>query len=298
MGVKERIISYALATRPWSLTASLLPALLGSILAFKDFGKVDLPLCALTLLSVMFTHLGANLSNTYFDFTNGVDTELSDDRTLVDHVLTPDNVINLMVVSYTSSLVTFLLVLLFRPNTDSIYYVYLILVFGSGCLLSFLYTGGIALKYHALGDFVICWTFGPLVACFTYITHASGATTLPWRPMFFSLPLVLITEAILHENNVRDCKEDAKCGVVTLPILLGENVSYHLCNILLVLPFIYLLYVVYALSFWFVLPCLSIPRALTLYKMVGAHDLRFVPQETAKFHSVFGLLYIVALFFS
>lgn len=47
----------------------------------------------LTLLTVMFVHCAGNVVNTYYDYVKGIDNrKSSDDRTLVDHILSIDEV--------------------------------------------------------------------------------------------------------------------------------------------------------------------------------------------------------------
>src|SRR5699024_6626752 len=61
------------ATRPWSLTISVIPILLASMLAWQD-GEMSLLLALLMLATSVFTHIGCNLTNDYFDHHSGVDT--------------------------------------------------------------------------------------------------------------------------------------------------------------------------------------------------------------------------------
>lgn len=89
-----KLSSYVLALRPWSLSASLMPTLLGATIAYKypgasSFNYLTLLLTVFTVVSV---HGAGNLVNTYFDFIKGIDNRKSDDRTLVDHILTKDEV--------------------------------------------------------------------------------------------------------------------------------------------------------------------------------------------------------------
>lgn len=97
-----KISSYVLALRPWSLSASLMPTLLGSTIAYKypgnsQFNYVTL---LLTMFTVVCVHGAGNLVNTYFDFIKGIDNRKSDDRTLVDHILTKDEVVTLGALLY------------------------------------------------------------------------------------------------------------------------------------------------------------------------------------------------------
>lgn len=90
-----KLKTYLLAIRPWSLSASLVPTLLGSALAYRSPGVYDFNLLTflLTIFTVITVHCAGNVTNTYFDFVKGIDSrKSSDDRTLVDHILTKDEV--------------------------------------------------------------------------------------------------------------------------------------------------------------------------------------------------------------
>lgn len=90
-----KIKTYLLALRPWSLSASLMPTILGSAIAFRTpagHNEFNFLIFLLTIFTVITVHGAGNVVNTYFDFVKGIDNRKSDDRTLVDHILTKDEV--------------------------------------------------------------------------------------------------------------------------------------------------------------------------------------------------------------
>lgn len=92
-----KIKTYLLALRPWSLSASLVPTILGSALAYRTTASLDHGLCTfmLTIFTVISVHGAGNVVNTYYDYVKGIDNRKSDDRTLVDHILSEDEVRNI-----------------------------------------------------------------------------------------------------------------------------------------------------------------------------------------------------------
>jgi 1,4-dihydroxy-2-naphthoate octaprenyltransferase len=102
-------------------------------------------------------------------------------------------------------------------------------VFLSGVVLSFFYTAGpVSLKCRALGDVVIFACFGPLLMQFTALLSSpasSPAHLLQWQLLPYTIPLGLLTEAILHANNSRDIEMDGKAGILTVAGLLGYDAS-------------------------------------------------------------------------
>lgn len=89
-----KIKTYLLALRPWSLSASLVPTILGSAIAYRSLGidEFNFAIFILTILIVISVHGAGNAVNTYYDFVKGIDNRKSDDRTLVDDILTKEEV--------------------------------------------------------------------------------------------------------------------------------------------------------------------------------------------------------------
>lgn len=89
-----KLKTYLLALRPWSLSASLVPTLLGSALAYRSSTTHEFNFLTfiLTIFTILTVHGAGNLVNTYYDYVKGIDNRKSDDRTLVDHILSKDEV--------------------------------------------------------------------------------------------------------------------------------------------------------------------------------------------------------------
>ena len=146
-----------------------------------------------TLLTVLSVHAAGNLVNTYCDFVRGIDSKRqSDDRTLVDSILTPEEVVNLGkkiiklkpkkiklilifyydlgVLFYFIGCIGFLVVAIQSPARMEL----LAFIYFGGLSSSFLYTGGIGLKYIALGDIIIMITFGPVSVLYSFIAQTGS----------------------------------------------------------------------------------------------------------------------------
>ena len=63
-----RLSKYWVALRPWSFSASFVPVLLGSALAFKSYGTFDLLIFLLSSFVAFCVHGAGNLVNTYYDY--------------------------------------------------------------------------------------------------------------------------------------------------------------------------------------------------------------------------------------
>ncbi|KAF4524155.1 hypothetical protein B566_EDAN016171 [Ephemera danica] len=215
-----KLSSYLLAVRPWSLSASLMPTLLGYAVAHKSTGEFSPLLLVVTTFTVLSVHGAGNVVNTYFDYIKGIDSKVkSDDRTLVDQLLSKDEVVTLGAMLYLIGCIGFIFLAALSPAKME----HLALVYFGGLSSSFLYTGGIGLKYIALGDVLILVIFGPLSVLFAFMAQTGRVA---WASMYYAIPLALNTEAILHSNNARDRQSDARAGIVTLAILVGHTASH------------------------------------------------------------------------
>ncbi|XP_037927585.1 ubiA prenyltransferase domain-containing protein 1 homolog [Teleopsis dalmanni] len=289
-GTFMKLKTYLLALRPWSLSGSLVPTLMGSALAYRSQWSENFSLIIffLTAFTVVTVHCAGNVVNTYFDFIKGIDKQKADDRTLVDHILTKDEVVSLGAILYMAGCVGFIcLAILSSAKME-----HLALIYFGGLSSSFLYTGGIGFKYIALGDLVILILFGPLSVLFAFMSQTGH---VDWSTIYYAIPLALNTEAILHSNNTRDAENDRKAGIVTLAILIGRTASHVLYALLLFTP--YSIFFVYGLkySYWFLLPLITVPRAFKIEKLFrNEQTMTVVPRQTAKLNFFFGILYVVA----
>lgn len=290
-GTFMKLKTYLHALRPWSLSGSLVPTLMGSALAYRSQWASDFSLITffLTAFTVVTVHCAGNVVNTYFDFVKGIDKQKADDRTLVDHILTKDEVVSLGAILYMAGCGGFICLSFLSPAKME----HLALIYFGGLSSSFLYTGGIGFKYIALGDVVILILFGPLSVLFAYMSQTGH---VDWTAIYYALPLALNAEAILHSNNTRDVENDRKAGIVTLAILIGRTASHVLYALLLFTP--YSVFVVYGLkySLWFLLPLVTVPQAFQIEKRFrNEHTMSAVPRQTAKLNFFFGILYVVAI---
>ncbi|XP_076451613.1 ubiA prenyltransferase domain-containing protein 1-like [Babylonia areolata] len=283
--------TYLCALRPWSFTASISPVALGSTLAYKSTGSFDPLIFLTTVVTALSVHAAGNLVNTYYDYMRGIDNKKSDDRTLVDKHLSPQDVASFGGLFYIFGCAGFLVLTFLSPAKME----HLALVYFCGLSSSFLYTGGLGLKYLALGDLVIVFSFGPLTVVFAYLTQAGQLALFPF---LYAIPIALNTEAILHSNNARDMETDKLAGIVTLAILLGHFGSYALFCVLMFLPYIVFILLGLHMTPWMFLPVCSIFLAFKLEKQFRRKDLTHMPQQVAKLNLLIGCLFTIACLFS
>eukprot|EP01031_Cornospumella_fuschlensis_P040570 gene40570-49460_t len=283
--MQEVLAELLVATRPWSFTATAIPVLVTAAVTGAPFFTVEF---ARALAMGLFVHAGANLTNTYFDFTNGFDTKQhNSDPTLVEKRLSPLTILLMSIVCYTIGIFSVLPLLFSNSYHD------MIIPFVAGLVLAFFYTGNpVGLKYIALGDITIFLCFGPLLMqCSAIIMTQKMSDEL----YLYTIPIGLLTEGILHANNARDIKNDTANGAITLASIMGLSMSYHFFVFLIVGAYLSVLGIAAYLHYGCLLSLLTLPLGIDLIKKFKDQQLKDLSEEVAKMHLPFGVLMFVGI---
>lgn len=253
---------WLLATRPRTLPAAAAPVLTASAIAFAQ-GKFLLPAALAALAAALLLQIGANLANDVFDYYRGADTaeRLGPMRVTQAGLLSPRQVM-------TGMWVTFGLAALIG--------VYLISLVGwpalaiglFSILAAIAYSGGpLPFGYFGLGDLVVFIFFGPVAAAGAYYVQAGEVSLAAWLA---SIPLGLLTTAILVVNNLRDIETDRRTGKRTLAVHIGVSATRWEYSILVGASFLAapLMVVLGAAPVWVVMCWLALPTAAKMLRVV------------------------------
>lgn len=318
------------ALRLWTFSASLTPVTLGATLCYRAQGDFSVLVFLLTVGAVLAVNGAGNMVNSYFDCMRKLDSikcpprqqekqhtgaggveqdtgpgghlrqqkavgftqQVNDHSTNWNEILAQHQFDQSALVNYAAYLYFFgMLCMLFLMTLSTAKNVFIAALFFGGLSSSFVYTGGIGLKYYILGDLLVVFTFGPLSMLFSYGVQSGE---FPLWPLVLALPSALSTEAILHSKHLREVEEDRKEGVISLAVLLGKQGSYFLFTILLFLP--YLLFAVFATqhSLLLGLPLLSMPYAFTLERTLReGGPSKAISVQAAKLNVAISSLFIV-----
>lgn len=284
-----KFVQHLESTRLWIFPVPLSAIILGSCLAYKDTGTVHSSVLILQLICITAAFALTNLLNTYFDFVNDVDGPESDDQTLVNKALAPDEVLRSSGVALLVSTVSFALIVLFTPAPIW----HILPLFVAGISAGVLYTAGFQLKYYALGDATVFVACGMVSVLFAYLGQGGHLSSIP-SILFYAIPLGLNVTGVLHCNNTRDAAADSRKGLLTVAILLGPRGSY--LYFLLLIFGSFLLYVQMALvrSLWFLLPMLSIWSAMDCERKYFSGSFENLVQKVAQFNLLQMILYVTA----
>src|SRR5437764_7048120 len=205
--------------RPFSWTASVVPVLVGSALAWHD-GAFSLPLFLLVLLASIALQAGTNVINELYDVKNHVDTLESPraSRALVEGRLTEREALwgGLALFGFVGVVGLGLVALRGLP----------MLALGVvGMLGGYFYTAPpFQYKYRALGVPLVFLLMGPLM-----VVGAFFAVTGDWsfQALVVSVPVGLLVAAILDGNEWRDISEDTRAGISTLSARIGREYAHY-----------------------------------------------------------------------
>ena len=284
------------ASRPFSLTASVIPVTLGGILVLNEPG-FSFTYLLLSIVAIIFLQASVNLLNDHDDFINHVDTKDSHGSSgvIVEGLLTLKEV-------YTSGILLLILgclIGLFLSYERGI----AILILGIiGAVCGYFYTGKpLMLKYRGLGAPLVFIIFGPLMTLGGYYLQMQEFTI---QALLISIPTALLTTAILHANDIRDINHDKKAGIKTLSIFIGYKKAQLVYSSLIILSYVSLIMmIIYKYVPFVSLICLlTVPAAIKNINKLrtaenSSYNIAELDKESGKLQGQFGILLILSIFF-
>jgi 1,4-dihydroxy-2-naphthoate octaprenyltransferase len=288
------------AARPFAFTVSLIPPILGGLIAAIEAPGIQFNLFRFILAGIgcMTAHAGANILSDYYDFKTRVDREgtFGSSGLLVPGIMSPGQMLRggWIAMVLAGGIGAYLVL----ATPGGMFLVWLILI---GGLLGIFYTAKpFEFKYHALGDLAVFIAFGPAMVLGAYVVQAHHFS---WKPVLYSIPIGLLVDAILHSNNLRDIVNDGAVKIKTVPILIGEKWAKIMYQVLVFGAYLLTLLLVVAggLTAFALLVFVSLPLAVKVVNMVRYKEK--VPMErfamidaaTAQVHLAFGLLMVIGL---
>lgn len=290
MKTKHKFLKVAFkAIRPFAFPATVAPVLLGTFIA----PSVSIPMFLLVFFGLILAHSAVNVLSDYFDYIRGADTwrVLGSSRVLVDGLMKPKQHLLLGI---------FLLLLSLAVGFYFVFVVdYKILYFIiPGLILGVFYTAPpVGFKYRALGDLAVFLAFGPIMTLGVYYIQTKEISLLP---VVLSIPIGLLTTAILHGNNFRDIKEDLEAGYKTLAGILGTRGSSYYYAVLVLIAYSLVIYFIVKgyLPIASVISLITLPIALRNIKVSFNQALvnfTFLDLLTAKLQLYFSSLLIIGI---
>ena len=292
----DKVKTWITACRPFSFTATVIPVLLGTVLAAIDLERINFNLFGVVLVGVLFLHSGTNLINDYYDYRNGVDSK---DYPGGSGILPGDTIL-----AYQFRVVA--LICFALSCLLAVYLIYqqgliIALIFGIGLAGGYFYTAGpINYKYYALGVPGVFILLGPILVGISYYIQTN---TYNSRVFLISLPVGLLVSAILHSNDLRDIEHDSEVGVNTLANILDHKLAIQLYFYFVAAPYFLISYLILRgiLPLWSLITLFTLPQAIKnianiLYPQENRRKkIEQLERKTAGLHFKFGLLLVLAL---
>ena len=295
-----------ISIRPFSLSASAMPVIFGSLLAVTYGGYTFKPgLFILALLAMVVLHSGANILSDVFDYRKGLDKEPNPvSGGVVRGIITQKEAIRAAVILLFVGTAMGFLITYFAG-------IWLLVIGVAGVLVGAFYTSGtrLSLKYNGLGDLAVFLNFGILGGLGSWYVQAGE---LSWIPVIWTIPMATLVIAILHANNWRDIPSDTEGKIKTVASLLGDRRSQTYYGYLIFGPYVMVLLFIFlpmlifknlpVLPLTFLLTLLTVPLSIKLWKLAvgrktSENPMDFVTLDgkTAQLNLLFGLLCSVSL---
>lgn len=211
---------FFLATRVPFLTATIVPVLLGAMVA-RSQGYSAWWFALLALVGAIAIHLGLNVANDVFDSTSGADyanvnpTMFSGGSRMIQYGLVSLRAMKTTsIVCYAIGIVIGLVLVATRGWG-------LLWIGMAGVFLSIFYTGPpLRLVHRGLGEICVALGFGPIMVLGSYFVVARHFS---WEAFYASLPVGLLIMLVLYVNQVPDRPADEKAGKRTIVVRLSKR---------------------------------------------------------------------------
>ena len=271
----SKITAWLNAARLRTLPLSVSGIVVGSALA-KFYGKIDVLIFILALLTTIGFQVTSNFANDYGDGVKGTDNadRVGPKRALQSGLLTRKELKTGIVISIIICLILVVAVAYFSFGTAQIEYFILFGVLGSLSIWAAIkYTiGTTAYGYRGLGDIFVFVFFGLLAVLGSLFLYTKFITGFAWLP---AIAVGTLSTGVLNLNNLRDYESDKKVGKNTMIVKMGmkNGKKYHYA--LIALAFISMLvFIVFNFGAWYQF------APLLAFIPIGTHVLKVIKTKS------------------
>ncbi|MDO8489633.1 MAG: 1,4-dihydroxy-2-naphthoate octaprenyltransferase [Candidatus Omnitrophota bacterium] len=296
----NRIAVWLKAMRLPFLTATIVPVIFGSVIAWHNTGEFIWMRFWLVILGASLIHIGTNLANDYFDHLSGADkanpnpTPFSGgSRVIQDGLILPKKILYASLSAFIlGSLIGFYLNYLCGQNV--------ILILGAiGIFLGFFYSARpFFIGYRSFGELAVGVGFGPLMVMGAYFVQARN---LPFSVFLISIPVGILIALVVFINEFLDYVSDKSVEKNTLVVVLGRKRAITIYHILLLLTYLYVAFLVisrimplFCLIVFFSLPLVLKAFTVSRNNFERVYELLPANASTIGLHSIFGFLLCIA----
>jgi 1,4-dihydroxy-2-naphthoate octaprenyltransferase len=260
------------------LTASLIPVLVGTFVAWAQGWEFDILNFVLTLAGMALMHIGANISNDYYDYLSGTD-DINEERVppftggsrmIQLGVNSPQATRNYALLSYAlASLIG--VVLYFRVGWP------IIAIGAFGVFCGWFYTAPpVRLSATGFGEVFLYLNFGVMPVLGSYLTQTgtlNPANANVLEALLASIPVACFITMVLWINQYPDAKADEVAGKRHLVVRLGKKRAVWGYILLLVIAYVDVVasVILGRMALGALTMLLSLPTALRAAAILQAH---------------------------
>ncbi len=250
--MKHSFTTYIAATRPQFFTATIIPLILGTAIAFSE-GFFRIEAFVLIILAGLSVHAGTNLINDYYDYAEGKGTDVikmenfGEDTNkfsggspfLKYGILKPE------LIKY-YSYVMFFMFLTFAIILTLISGWFLLFLAVFAGLSGWLYSQPpISLHSKRIGEILIGINFGPVGVLGAYYVQNPHVVLENFiAPLIASVPVGLLIFTVVWINEVPDARADELSGKMTLVVRLGRKKAASLLPVQFLFAYAWIIFFV------------------------------------------------------
>lgn len=253
---------WLLAARPKTLSAAVVPVMVGSALAAHEPAAVTWWVFFCALAGSVLIQIATNLINDALDFKKGADTgeRLGPIRVTQAGLVSAEAVMRMAWICLILAALCGV-PLLYRGGWP------MLIVGLASILAAYAYTGGpFPLAYHGLGELFVIIFFGFVAVGGTFYTHSLQLTRSAVLAGFATGALAAVLIVI---NNLRDVDGDRVSNKRTLAVRFGERFARAEVVFFALVPFAALVWLCWMRDQWgLLLPIVALPLALLLLARV------------------------------
>lgn len=283
--------------RPHTLTASFVPVILGTVLAYELLDRIHVGLFLAMLIASILIQAATNMFNEYYDYKRGLDTEES---VGIGGTIVRDGVQPKVIMRLALLFIAISILLGFYICANSSWWIAVVGLIS--ILVGYLYTGGpLPISSTPFGEIMSGLFMGINIILISFFIQTGTITT---TAILVSIPTTILIGVINLSNNIRDVKGDKEFGRKTLPVSLGRDRALIIMAGCFLISYLWIigLIIFYNLTPWLLIVFLSTPKAYKAVKgFIGKSEpIEMMPamKATAQTNTIFGFLLSIGFIIS